>query len=108
MKCRAVAPGHQGHRPAALIRLAGAFFIQMAGDAQHILHERHRVLEDVVVDALKNIADGRARLAKRDAIGVIDVPVPVRLGRQKFSGNAKIPGHSANIVFGFHCQSFSG
>src|SRR6266702_2516264 len=58
-------------------------------DALHVLHQRHWVFEDVYIDALQEIASIRTVLAKKGAIGIVDVPRSERFSLYEFTGDLK-------------------
>ncbi len=69
--------GQRQHAPAE-ITFARHLRGQMARDALDVFHQQNRFLENIVVDALENVADPRAGLVKDDAISVVDVAAAVR------------------------------
>ena len=71
----------------------------MRRDPFHIFHQRHRVLENIVVDALQNVADRPAITFGHDRIGVVDVTIAIRRCRTVLPGNLELPGHRRQIVF---------
>ncbi len=98
----------QREHAAAEIALPGHFGGQVGGDSLHILHQRDRILKDVVVDPLEDVADRSATLAEDRAIGVIDMTTAIGLGVQELAANPKFLRHRAHIVTEVHVQSFSG
>ena len=71
----------------------------MAGDAGDIFHQCGRLPEDVVVNALEDIADGGAALVKDDAISIVDMAAAIRRGADEITGDLKLTPHGAHVVF---------
>jgi hypothetical protein len=74
----------------------------MRRDALDVLHDRHRVFEDVVVDALEDVAHRRAGLIKDGAVSVVDVAAAVRRGFLKSTVDLEVAGDQPDVVFEFH------
>ena len=70
----------------------------MGGDAVDVLHQRRRVLENFVINALENVPDGRASLIIDDGVGVIDVTVAVRFGVAELAANLELAGDGAQVM----------
>ena len=51
----------------------------MIGDSLDVLHEGRHVAEHVMINPLKNVAEGRSGLLAVDDKGVVDQPVAVGL-----------------------------
>jgi hypothetical protein len=83
------------HIPARLARL-------VRRDALNVLHERHRVFEDGVVDALEDVAHQRASLIKDGAVRVVDVANAVRRSFLKSTVDLEMAGYQSDVVFDFH------
>ena len=49
----------------------------MRGDPLDVFHQRHRVLEDMVVDPLQYVVMRRTILTEGDAVGVVDVAAAI-------------------------------
>ena len=71
----------------------------MPRDPDHVLHERFRLFEDVVVDPLMQIVKRRAALKVSGAVGVVDVPASVGLRSLKLSEDIELARHRADVVF---------
>ena len=67
-------------------------------DALDVFHQGGRVLENVVIDALVNVADPHPRLIVPGAIGVIDVPGAVGLGINKIGPHVEKGGDVSDVV----------
>ena len=76
----AVMGGNERERSADGVRLAGYLRGDVGGDALDVAHQRCRVFENVVVDALQNHGLLRTGLLEDDTIGVVDVAAAVGLG----------------------------
>jgi hypothetical protein len=74
----------------------------------NILHDGDWVLEDVVIDALQDVADGLACLMEGGAIGVVDVAAAVGCCTPKFTVDLKLACYGADIVLFAHNQSLLG
>jgi len=70
----------------------------VGGDAVDVLHQRRRVLENFVINALENVPDGRASLIIDDGVGVIDVTVAVRFGVAELAANLELAGDGAQVM----------
>ena len=106
--CTAVARGDESEHAAVSIRLAVDLRAEMGGDALDIFHDRDGVFEDVMVDALDDVARCFAGGAKDGAIGIVDVPAAVGCGRRELAGNFKVARHLGDVVVEVHGQSLSG
>src|SRR5580692_11203984 len=81
---------------------------EMSGHARDVFHQIGRMLEDGVIDALKNVADVGAALFNHHAVSVIDMAAAVRCGADKISRDLKLTRHGADIVLQVHGQSYPG
>ena len=75
-KRRAVARRNERQHAAAGVGFVGHLGGQMRRDALDIFHERHRIFEDIVIDALKNVADAGATLIKATQQVLLIWPLP--------------------------------
>ena len=62
----------------------------MCRDTLDIFHQRSGILEDRVVDALKNVVDRLARKAASHLVGVIDVPGAVARGADEVAADGEL------------------
>ena len=79
----------------------------MRGDPHEVFHQLRRVLEDMLVDLLVNVADARAALVVGCRIGLVDVADLERLGVEDLTVNLKLlrdvlkfffrVGHNSNV-----------
>jgi hypothetical protein len=86
---------------------------KMRRNALDILHHDSRRVEDVAIDALQNVASGRAFRLARDEISIVDVAVAVGHKSHGFAAKLEPGGHGmkrfATAIWRFaHGQSFSG
>ena len=91
--------GNQRQCAPASVFLAGQFRAEMGRDARDVFHDRDGVFEHEVIDALKDVADARARLVKHDAIGVVNVAATVWLRAKKLAEDLKLVRNAAQVVF---------
>ncbi len=87
------------------IWFGGNFGGKMRGDALDIFHERYRLLENIAVDALENVAGTLAAMIEANAISVVDVAAAVNFRADKFTGNLKLPDDGGQIRFRFFAHS---
>ncbi len=103
-----IACGNQSeHAPVAVWRSID-LGRKMRRHALDIFHQRLRILEDVVVDALQNHAHRLARLLKDNAIRVVDVTASIEFGAHELTADFKLTSDRANVVFLDHDQSLFG
>ena len=102
-----VAGWDEREHAAARLRLPRDLGGQMRGDALDIFHERHGRFENVMVDALENVAHGLAALVEVDTVGVVDMAAAVRGGVQKIAGDFEMPRHGADVMFQIHAKIWS-
>ena len=70
----------------------------MFSHAPYILHERNRIFENVMIDALEYIAPRRVAPAADHTIGVIDMAGAIGRSAQKFTLKLELARHGAHIV----------
>ena len=68
------------------------FAADVRGDAHDVLHHRGRVLEDVLVDLLVDVADAHAALVVGGGVGFVDVADLEGLGVEDFAVDLELPG----------------
>lgn len=86
------------HSPAE-IRLPAHFSRQMSRNPLDVFHQRDRLLENIVVDALQNISRYRPGLIENGAIRVIDMSAAIRFGTPKLTVDLKMPRHVPDVMF---------
>ena len=84
-----VARGDEGEGAAVAVGFGREFCGEVGGDALDVLHQRGRVAEDVMVDALDEITRTFAGGLKGYAVGVVDVAVPVGTAEANSPGMSK-------------------
>jgi hypothetical protein len=89
---------NQRKHAAARVGLADGFFSKVRRHALDVLHQRRRIFENVMIDALNNVADARAALIENRAIGVIDVTAAIRIRSKKFATQGELRRHGAEVV----------
>jgi type IV secretory pathway TrbL component len=70
----------------------------MPRDSIDVFHQLHRVFENVVIDALMNVAQALARDVIPGAVGVIDVTRAVGIGVHEVGTHVKECGNVTKIV----------
>ena len=65
-----------------------------------VFHQRRRVLKDLVVNALEDVADGRAALVEDGGVGIVDMPVAVRFGAAELAVNLELARDGAQVMWG--------
>jgi hypothetical protein len=58
-------------------------------DALNIFHQRRHIFKNAIVDPLQEVANGRTGWLDGEGKGIVDVPAPVRLPGDKFSGQTE-------------------
>ena len=88
-----VACGDEGEGAAVGVgvgwEIVSEFGGEVNGDTLDVLHERGGVAEDVVVDALEEVAGGDGVVVEGDAVGVVDVAAAGWVGRDEGAGDVE-------------------
>ena len=66
------------------------FFSKMLGGQLDVVHDQLGVQENVVVDALQDVPDGRATLPASDNIGVVDVALGPSVALHELGNDLKL------------------
>jgi hypothetical protein len=99
---------NEGKDSTAVVRIPDHLCGKMRRHTLDILHQRERILEYVVIDALKDEAHRYTSLMKDDTISVIDMATAVWCSSEILAVDFKFPRHRTYIVFVAHDQSLSG
>ena len=67
-------------------------------DAGDVFHQGGRILEDVMVDPLVDVADPHPRLVVPGTVGVVDVPGAVGLGINEIGPHVEEGGDVSDVV----------
>src|SRR5262245_21859189 len=94
----ALASWDQRESSPAGVRFSSELVCQMHRHPLHVLHQRRWILEDVMIDALQNVANLGSGLVKHNRVGVIDVARPVRFRSQILSVEGELSCDPAEIV----------
>ena len=97
----AVARGDHNQRAAGDVPRVLGFepLADVGGDPHDVLHHRRRVLEDVPVDLLVDVADPHAALVVGGGVGFVDVPDLERLGVEDFPVDLELLGDVLELLF---------
>ena len=88
---RATVPGRdQREAESGVVRLVRGLAVDVRRHALHVFHERHRGLEDVMVDPLDDVTDGSAALVEDGAVGVVNVTAAVGAGVDELAVDLKL------------------
>jgi hypothetical protein len=72
----------------------------MRGDPTDVLHQLGDILEDGVIDALKNVTHHHTSLVESDDKGVIDMAAAIALRIQQCAVQGEVCGEITHLVVG--------
>ena len=103
-----VARRNQRERAARAVGLAGHLRGKMRRDALDVLHQRGGIVEDVVIDALQDVARGRAAAWQVTQVGVVDVAVAVGRESEELAAELELaaPRRERRRVFRLMTRAF--
>ena len=99
---RAVHRGDQRQCATVDVLLPRAFELRahVPRDPLDVGHHDAGLPEDVVIDALKNVANRSPGLVERDRVGVVDMAAPVPPAHDEFAVDPEPAGHQRQVVTG--------
>jgi len=97
-----VAGFDNGQRVPGTVFIGGQFGFDVGGHPLNVVHQLFRLLEYIVIDPLKNIADKRAALIVFHRVRIVDMAGTVRLGHYVVAGNLIMRGDFADFFLEHH------